>query len=97
MSINYIFFSLQRSGKLEGAFQELHNRFWDYYLSLRTDDELLRVIQPWFAWRALVLASPVWYPDLSDEVRRALLMFAQEVCSAEQYDYAGVNDYIGKD
>jgi hypothetical protein len=94
MSINYIFFSLQRSGRLEGAFQELHDRFWERYLQLRPDTEVSKVIQPWFAWRALVLASPVWYPTISEDVRSKMFAFARRVMSIESYDYCRVNDYI---
>jgi hypothetical protein len=94
MSINYLFFSLQRSGKLEGAFHELHDRFWDRYLQLRSDRELSTVIQPWFAWRALVLASPLWYPNIAEAVRRKMLIFARRVLSLEVYDYRRVNQYL---
>lgn len=96
MSINYIFFSLQRSGCLEGGFSELHERFWEEYLRLRHDEELVEVIQPWFAWRALVLASPLWYPTISEEVRRKILAFARRVLDLEVYDYHKVNDYISE-
>jgi aminoglycoside phosphotransferase (APT) family kinase protein len=94
MAINYLFFGLQRSGRLEGPFRELHNRFWVVYLDQRADDELAGVIQPWFAWRALVLASPVWYPTIAEEVRRKLLAFAQRVLSTEHYDYRRANEYL---
>jgi len=96
MTINYLFFSLQRSGCLEGPFRELHERFWEQYLSLRPDEELLTVIQPWFAWRALVLASPVWYPTLPEEVRRTLLRFTHRVLSMERFDYREVNRYLAE-
>ena len=94
MSINYLFFSLQRSGRLEGTFRKLHDRFWDRYLTLRPDKELATVIQPWFAWRALVLASPIWYPNISEDLRRKLLTFARRVMSSDSYDYRRVNQYI---
>jgi aminoglycoside phosphotransferase (APT) family kinase protein len=94
LSINYLFFSLQRSGQLDGPFRELHARFWENYLTLRLDEELQAVIQPWFAWRALVLASPVWYPDLSEDVRLKLLKFARKVLSIKRYDYQKVSQYI---
>jgi hypothetical protein len=94
MSINYLFFSLQRSGRLEGAFRELHDRFWDGYLQKRPDNELPQVIQPWFAWRALVLANPLWYPTISKDVRRQMLNFARRVMSVESYDYRQVNQYL---
>jgi hypothetical protein len=97
LTINYLFFSLQRSGLLEGSFQVLHDRFWECYLSLRPDEELPAVIQPWFAWRALVLASPMWYPTLPDEVRRKLLGFARRVLTISRYDYHEVNHYLADD
>jgi hypothetical protein len=96
MTINYIFFSLQRFGQLEGPFRELHDTFWANYVALRLDEELQLVIQPWFAWRALVLASPVWYPVISEDVRLKLLRFARKVLSTKRYDYRKVNQYIGR-
>jgi hypothetical protein len=96
MSINYLFFSIQRFGQLEGPFRELHDRFWENYLTLRLDEKLQSVIQPWFAWRALVLASPIWYPDISEEVRLKLLRFARKVLSTRRYSYRKVNQYIGR-
>ncbi|MBI3943042.1 MAG: phosphotransferase [Chloroflexi bacterium] len=94
MTINYLFFSLQRYGWLEGPFLELHNRFWEHYLALHPDGELVTAIQPWFAWRALVVASPLWYPTIPDTVRRKLLTFARRVMSTDRYDYRRVNLYI---
>lgn len=94
MTINYLFFSLQRSGRLAGPFQELHDRFWEIYLALHPDPDLPAVIQPWFAWRALVLASPVWYPTLPVDVRRKLLTFARRVLSTERYDHQRLNRYL---
>jgi hypothetical protein len=94
LTINYLFFSLQRSGCLEGSFRELHDLFWEHYLDLRPDYELAGVVQPWLAWRALVLASPVWYPTIAEEVRRKLLTFAHRVLSTRRYDYGRVNQYL---
>lgn len=94
MTINYLFFSLQRSGGLEEPFSTLHQRFWERYLARRPDEELVHVIQPWLAWRALVLASPTWYPDLPEEVRRKLLTFALQVMGAERYDYGRPGRYL---
>lgn len=94
MTINYLFFSLQISEQFSGVFKQLHDRFWHTYLSHRPDNELTAVIQPWFAWRALVVASPVWYPTISDEVRRKMLNFARRVLVTERYDYANVDQYL---
>jgi streptomycin 6-kinase len=94
LTINYLFFSLQRTGKLERPFSRLHEYFWQHYLELRPDEELVYVIQPWLAWRALVLASPIWYPTISEENRRKLLAFAGNVMAVDQYDYLDVNQYL---
>jgi hypothetical protein len=97
MTINYLFFSLQATGRLAGPFRELHDRFWDRYRAANPDDELTRAIQPWFAWRALVVASPVWYPTISDAVRRQLLTFARRVLLSEDYDFTAINHYLEDD
>jgi len=94
LAINYLFFSLQRSGCLEGAFRTLYDRFWQHYLAVRPDEDLSTSIQPWFAWRALVLASPVWYPTIAEEVRRKLLTFAGRVLVEPRYDHKRINEYI---
>jgi hypothetical protein len=94
MSINFLFFSLQRYDQLDGPFKILHEHFWETYFKRRGDEEILEVIQPWIAWRALVLASPVWYPDIEDGVRRKLIHFAQKVLASEIYDYCDINQYL---
>ncbi len=94
MTINYLFFSLQISEQFSGVFKHLHDRFWHTYLSHRSDRQLTAVIQPWFAWRALVVASPIWYPTITDDVRRKMLNFARRVLATERYDYANVDQYL---
>lgn len=93
MSINYLFFSLQRSGRL-APFTALYHTFWQTYLEQRPDPALCAVIQPWFAWRALVLASPQWYPSLTDDVRRQLLTFAEQVLATDYFDWPNINSYL---
>lgn len=93
LSANYLFFSLQRSGRLEGAFEVLFRRFWERYLSASQDQEILRVVAPYFAFRGLVMASPVWYPKLPDQVRRRLLTFILTVLDTETFDPKEVNAY----
>ena len=92
---NYLFCSLQRSGRLEGAFETLFRRFFDRYLDRTGDRELLAVAAPFFAFRGLVMASPVWYPALGEGVRRTLLRFVQAVLDEEAFDPSLVNAYCG--
>ena len=93
LTVNYLFFSLQRSGRLEGNFQTLFDRFWSRYLEATSDREMLSVVAPFFAFRGLVIASPVWYPDLSEPVRRAIFAFIRNVLDSETFDPACVNQY----
>jgi hypothetical protein len=92
---NYLFSSLQRDGRLAGAFETLFRRFWDRYLEKTGDREILEVAAPFFAFRCLVMASPVWYPTLSEDVRRKLFAFLQAVLDAEAFNPARVNAYCG--
>jgi len=94
LAINYLFFSLQRYGELAGPFLELYTIFWEQYLAQHSDSELLSVIQPWFAWRILVLASPQWYPNLELGVRRKLFNFARRILREERFEWQQINTYL---
>jgi hypothetical protein len=92
---NYLFCSLQRTGRLAGGFEVLFRRFFDRYLERTGDRELLEVAAPFFAFRGMVMASPVWYPRLDEEIRRKLFTFVYEVLESEAFDPARVNAYCG--
>jgi tRNA A-37 threonylcarbamoyl transferase component Bud32 len=94
MTINYIFYSLQKYGELTGAFERLFRLFWENYLKKTGDWEILEVVQPFYAWRGLVVASPVWYPNLSKDVRIKLLNFVKNVVHFEHFDLKRVNSYF---
>jgi hypothetical protein len=93
LALNYLFFSLQRSGRLEGAFERLWRRFWERYLERTRDAELLEVAGLFFTFRALVMANPLWYPALDAEVRQKMLRFIGNVLDAERFDPAAANKY----
>ena len=94
MTINYIFYSLQTYGRLEGPFKSLFEHFWNHYISKSQDEEILSVVQPFYAWRALVVASPIWYPNLDTDVRIKLFNFIKNVLSTEKFDIDDVNSYL---
>jgi hypothetical protein len=94
MTINYVFYSLQKYGELAGVFERLFRVFWENYLRKTGDGEILEVVQPFYAWRGLVVASPVWYPNLSRDVRVKLFNFIRNVLQSERFDLKRVNDYI---
>jgi aminoglycoside phosphotransferase (APT) family kinase protein len=90
LALNYLFFSLQRSGRLEGAFEALWRRFWERYLERSGDAQLLEVAAPFIAFRGLVMANPLWYPALDETLRRRLLEFVRDTLSHERFDFARV-------
>lgn len=94
LSINYLFSSLLLAGKLSGPFEKMFLSFWDNYLSRTNDHEMLEVAAPFFAWRGLVIASPVWYPHLPLTVRRTLFNFIQNILAANRFDPQDVNRYL---
>ena len=95
LTMNYLFFSLQRSGRLEGAFETLFLRFWERYLEQSGDREMLGVVAPFLAFRGLVMASPLWYPTLPDTVRQRILAFIVAVLETECFDPRKANSYCG--
>jgi aminoglycoside phosphotransferase (APT) family kinase protein len=95
LTLNYLFFSLQRSGKLEGAFERLWRRLWERYLERTRDAELLEVAGLFFAFRGLVMANPLWYPALESGIRQKMLNFVRSVLQAQRFDPALANRYCG--
>lgn len=95
MSINFLFFSLQQEGALHGAYRVLFELFWEQYLQNTQDMEINEIVQPFFAWRALVLAHPVWYPDLGNETRQKLFEFIETILEVDWFNPEQVNRYLG--
>ena len=93
LTINYLFFSLQRSGRLDANFESLFLRFWDRYLEKTGDREMLSVVAPFFAFRGLVVASPTWYPNLDESVRQSIFSFVRNVLAEDTFDPGRVNEY----
>ncbi|HMK59882.1 MAG TPA: phosphotransferase [Dissulfurispiraceae bacterium] len=94
MAINYIFFSLRYYGDVRGAYLEGLTLFFDEYLRLTGDGEILAVLAPFFAFRGVVVANPVFYPDVSLDARSRIFVFVKNVLSEKNFDCAEVNRYI---
>ncbi|HSA84618.1 MAG TPA: phosphotransferase [Nitrospira sp.] len=95
MTINYLLNSLIRWGKLQGSFQVLFQLFWDTYVEASGDKEVMETAAPFFAFRGLVVASPLWYPNLSTDVRRSLFRFIENVLDVPRFEPERVNVYCG--
>jgi hypothetical protein len=93
LTINYLFFALQARDRVDGALGQLFARFWERYLDATQDHELMAVIGPFFAFRGLVVANPVWYPNLKVSVRMKLLNFVNAMLDETVFDPARVAEY----
>jgi hypothetical protein len=85
LSINYYFFAVTHRPSFDGALREAWSVFWDRYLRATRDGRILEVIAPFFAWRALVLASPVWYPNVDPRIRDRILSFAEDLLAGKSF------------
>ncbi|MBI3184030.1 MAG: phosphotransferase [Myxococcales bacterium] len=85
LAINYVFFALEQPARCAGL-MSLWRHFWSAYLELSGDRLLLEVAAPFFAWRALVVSSPRFYPAFPAEARDALLSLAERALEAPSFD-----------
>lgn len=91
LSVNYLLFGLLKGPGLAEPFKGLFHRFLDAYRSASGDDELFLVLPPFYAFRALVIAHPRWYPRLPEGTRIALLNFAASMGDLGPFDLGAVN------
>jgi hypothetical protein len=95
MTINYILFSVRHYGRVQGEWEQLFRIFWSTYLEQTRDQQVMDVIAPFYAWRTLVVAHPVWYPNLEEAVREILFRFIENVLETRHFDPAHTNKYLG--
>jgi Phosphotransferase enzyme family len=90
LAVNYLFFGLRRGSDDDNTVSEpfdiLFHTFMETYLRDSGDQEILEVLPPFFAFRALVVAHPRWYPTLSPGVRTALIGFARWMMAARRLE-----------
>ena len=96
LAVNYLFYSLRTRGDFGGPFADLLRLFWNRYAERSRDAGLSGVIAPHFAFRALVVANPLWYPRESETVRRLLFRFLLAVLEADRFDVARIPAYLAR-
>ncbi len=96
LTINYIFFSINQFGNIHGSYLEALNLFYDKYITETGDTELFEVVAPFYAFRGIVVANPVFYPNVSVENRRKIFNFVHCVLDDEKFSVDKVNKYIKK-
>ncbi|WP_243546102.1 phosphotransferase family protein [Pseudodesulfovibrio tunisiensis] len=94
MAVNYLLWSLYDHDRLNGKYELLYRAYFEEYLSLTGDEEVLEVMAPFFVFRALVIASPEWYPDHPVNVRRRLFRFMENVLEDSVFDWEHINRYM---
>lgn len=96
MTINYLFFGLIKTdGKeVDKDFKRLFELFFSVYLDKTGDYDLLKVIQPFYAFRGLVVASPLWYPGISVTTRSKMFNFIINLLNTVEFDYKEVDKYL---
>jgi hypothetical protein len=85
MLVNFPFFAVERPASW-AALGALYRRFLGSYLEGSGDRELLDVIAPFFAWRALVVSCPKFYPQLGARERDQMLRLAERALAAPRFD-----------
>ncbi|MGQ9542823.1 MAG: aminoglycoside phosphotransferase family protein [Candidatus Bathyarchaeia archaeon] len=94
MSINYVFFSIWRQGRLTRPFKELFTIFLNRYLDRTGDNDIFKVMAPFYAFRGLVVAHPTYYPDLKSDGRRKIFNFIINVLKDEEFEPGRLEDYL---
>lgn len=94
LTINYIFFSLMNHGKLAGAYDEALRLFFDEYVAKTGDRGLRGVVAIYYAFRGVVVANPLFYPEVTDEVRGKIFALIHGVLMRDEFDPSRVNRYI---
>lgn len=94
LSVNYVFFAERTAGAFDGPFAELFRLFWAAYHEASPDSGLAEVIAPFYAFRVLVLASPLWYPNESEKTRERLVRFLVSILEAPRFEPDRIPAYL---
>ncbi len=94
LAINYVFGAVLYPAAWNEGLRPLWEAFWSTYLDGSGDGDVCAVIAPFFAWRALVVASPVWYPSLTTAQRDRLLGFAEGLLDQGRFDPGETSGFV---
>jgi hypothetical protein len=94
MSINYLFYSLRKYGKLANEFETIFNAFFEEYKKETRDSELSYVMPLFYTFRCLVIGSPIWYPDLPADIREKIFNFARNILQDGNVEINRINEYL---
>jgi len=96
LTINYVFYSILKFGEMHAPYDEALKLFYDEYMRLTGDRELVEVVAPFYAFRGAVVANPVFYPQVTHEQRELLFLFVMRVLAEPRFAPASVGTYLLK-
>lgn len=88
--MNFIWYALRKEGTYTGDFKELGDIFWNKYIELTGDKDIIKIAPIYFAFRGLVVGHPDFYPDQTEETRKKLYNFVENVQNG--FEYEKIND-----
>lgn len=94
LSINYIHYAIKDCGTFDGPFSELFHVFLNSYMEKAGDNVFFEVVQPFYAFRVLVVANPRFYPGDPDPIRRKLLNLGQSVLEEDKFEVDNIPNYV---
>ncbi len=94
LTINYIFFSIKHYETVKGPYLEALQLFFDDYVRQSGDDEIYSVVQLFYAFRGVVVANPVFYPEVTTQQRNMIFRFIDNVLDSESFEIEKVNKYL---
>ncbi|MCD4740467.1 aminoglycoside phosphotransferase family protein [archaeon] len=104
LTVNYIFWSLVKHGKLAGDYEKLFKMFYETYFEKTKDEELLEVLPLFYAFRLIVVANPTFYPDKwfkeknailePIEIRKKLYSLANNMLKTKKVELDKINSYM---
>ncbi len=94
LTINYIFFSIKHHDAVTGAYLEALKLFFNLYIKITGDEEILNMLGPFFAFRGVVVANPRFYPELTYKQHAKVFSFINGILDSERFEPEKVNEYI---
>ncbi len=94
LTINYIFYSINHYGKVQGTYLDALRLFYNEYIEKTGDSLLYEVVAPFYAFRGAAVANPVFYQDVTPENRKKIFNFMHGVLDDESFKVEKVNEYI---
>ncbi len=83
-----------RHGRMAGAYDDALRLFFDEYEKKSGDKGLRGLAAFFYAFRGVVVANPLFYPDVSNDVRSKIFAFIHGVLMRDEFEPSSVNGYI---